>query len=58
MSKKEAKQNAAKFLKEQAEIMGKYGEAPKLRGTEYQAALADTANKFHSLCEAAATKNQ
>lgn len=51
MSGKEAKQNAERFLKEQAEIMRKYGDAPKLRGAEYKSALEQTAKTFQALSE-------
>lgn len=49
MSPSEAKRNAAQFLKDQAAIMKKYGEAPKLSRQDYQAALTDTTKTFQSL---------
>jgi len=33
-------------MKEQAEIMKKYGDAPKLSGPDYQAAIAATMRTF------------
>jgi hypothetical protein len=55
MSAKEAKQVAEQFLREQAEIIGKYGEKPKLSGDGYKEALADTQRAFQSL---SASKNK
>ena len=40
---------AEKFLKEQAEIIEKYGKAPKLSGPNYHEALRNTARTFESL---------
>lgn len=52
MSPSEAKKNAKQFLKDQAEIIKKYGEAPKLSGEDYKAALDDTTKTFESLSTA------
>ena len=41
MSPSEAKRNAAQFLKDQAAIMKKHGEAPKLSDQDYQTALTE-----------------
>jgi hypothetical protein len=49
MSPSEAKKNAEQFLRDQAAIIKKYGEAPKLSGEDYQAVLNDTTKTFESL---------
>jgi hypothetical protein len=49
MSAKQAKQAAEQFLRESAEIIGKYGEQPKLSGKRYEQILADTQKTFQSL---------
>lgn len=49
MSRQEAKASAAKYLREQAEIMKKYGKSAKLSGPDYQEALKNTAKTFQSL---------
>ena len=49
MSPSEAKENAEQFLKDQAAIIKKYGEAPKLSGADYKAVLNDTTQTFESL---------
>ncbi len=46
MSKNEAKQAATQYLKDQAEIMKKYGAAPKLSGKRYEEAKTATARTF------------
>jgi len=56
MSPSEAKRNAAQFLKDQAAIMKKHGEAPKLSDQDYQTALTETAKTFQSLSTARKTK--
>lgn len=58
MSTDEAKKNAVQFLKAQAEIMKKYGQSPKLRGPDYQAALVDTARTFAALSGANTKRNE
>lgn len=52
MSNSEAKKNAKQFLKDQAAIIKKYGDAPKLAGQSYKAALQDTTKTFKSLSTA------
>ena len=52
MSADEARKNAVQFLKDQAAIMRKYGDTPKMRGDDYKAALNETAKKFESLSAA------
>jgi hypothetical protein len=46
MSKTEASKTATRYMQEQAEIMKKYGDAPKLSGPGYQAAIAATTRTF------------
>jgi len=46
MSKAEANKAATRYMQEQAEIMKKYGEAPKLSGASYQAAIAAVTRTF------------
>jgi hypothetical protein len=55
MSAKQAKQAAEQFLRESAQIIGKYGEEPKLSGDRYKQVLAETQKTFQSL---SATKNK
>jgi hypothetical protein len=56
MSPRDAKKNAAQFLRDQAAIMKKYGKAPKLSGQDYKAALSDTTKTFQSLSTPRKTK--
>ena len=49
MSGNQAAQAAARYLKEQAEIMKKYGAAPKLSGPEYQAAKTAITRTFKTI---------
>ena len=49
MSSKEAKQFAERYLKEQAQIIAKYGQTPRLNGDRYKEALADTRKTFETL---------
>ncbi|MEO8738047.1 MAG: hypothetical protein ABI380_16100 [Edaphobacter sp.] len=49
MSKVEANQAATRYMQEQAEIMKKYGDAPKLSGPDYQAAVAATTRTFQRM---------
>ena len=49
MSKAQAAQAAAKYLKDQAAIMKKYGDAPKLSGSAYTAAKNATAKTFQTI---------
>lgn len=57
MSADEAKKSAVQFLKDQAEIMKKHGESPKLRGARYQEALLDTARTFRALSGTTTRRN-
>lgn len=52
MPKSEAKETAVQYLKEQAEIMKKYGAAPKLSGKRYEAALTATTRTFKTMSSA------
>lgn len=49
MSKDQAKQVATEYLKEQAAIMKKYGDAPKLTGKRYEEAMTATTRTFHTI---------
>jgi hypothetical protein len=51
MSDSQAKQIATKYLKEQAEIIAKYGSAPKLSGERFKQAVAETQKNFKVLSE-------
>jgi len=52
MSASESKRIAAQYLKEQAEIIAKYGKAPKLSGESYREAESETAKTFRTLSAA------
>ena len=54
----EAKKNAEQFLKDQAAIIKKYGEAPKLSGEDYKAVLNDTTKTFESLSTSRKVKEE
>jgi hypothetical protein len=49
MSKAQAAQAAANFLRDQAAIMKKYGEAPKLSGPRYTAAKNAATRTFQTI---------
>jgi hypothetical protein len=49
MSNSQAAQTASRYLKEQAEIMKKYGPAPKLSGPQYQAAKTAVTKTFKTI---------
>jgi hypothetical protein len=49
MSNTQAAQAATRYLKDQAEIMRKYGPAPKLSGPQYQAAKTAVTKTFKSI---------
>lgn len=49
MSKAQAAQAAAQYLKDQAAIMKKYGDAPKLSGPSYTAAKTATTRTFQMI---------
>jgi len=57
MSESKAEKIAAKYLKDQAKIIAKYGEAPKLSGDSYQEAKSDAARTFQLLSSSKAHKN-
>jgi hypothetical protein len=52
MSTKQAKLAAEQFLKESAQIIGKYGQEPKLSGQRYERVLAETQKTFQALSAA------
>jgi len=54
MSSKQSKLAAEQFLRDSAEIMGKYGQEPKLSGKRYEEVLAETQKTFQAL----STKNK
>ena len=49
MSDSQAKQFATKYLKEQAQIIAKYGSAPKLSGERFKQAVTETQRTFQTL---------
>jgi hypothetical protein len=49
MSKAQAKQAAANYLRDQAAIMKKYGDAPKLSGPQYTAAKTAVTRTFQTI---------
>jgi hypothetical protein len=51
MSSKQAKLAAEQFLKASAEIIGKYGQEPKLSGKRYEEVLADTQRTFQAISD-------
>ena len=56
MSSKKETAFAAKFLRDQAEIMKKYGEGPKLSGPSFEAAVNETKKTFKTLSAASKSK--
>jgi hypothetical protein len=52
MSKTEAKQAATQYLKDQAEIMRRYGAAPKLSGKQYEDARTAVTRTFKTISNA------
>jgi hypothetical protein len=56
MSANQATKLATQFLKDQAEIMKKYGEGPKLSGANFEAAVNETKRTFKTLSSAAKSK--
>jgi hypothetical protein len=50
MLQKELEKIAEKYLQEQAEIISKYGAAPRLKGDKYEEALADIKRAFELIC--------
>jgi hypothetical protein len=49
MSTQEATQAAAKYIQDQADIMRKYGESPKLSGENYDSAVRETSRTFQTI---------
>lgn len=49
MSKAQAAKTAEKYLRDQAAIMKKYGDAPKLYGPRYAAAKNATTHTFQTI---------
>ncbi len=52
MSKTQAAKAAENYLRDQAAIMKKYGDAPKLSGPRYSAAKTATASTFQRISSA------
>jgi len=52
MSESQAAQTATRYLKDQADIMRKYGAAPKLSGPSYRAARTAAAKTFKTISSA------
>ncbi len=52
MSEFQAKQTATQYLKDQAEIMKKYGDTPKLSGKSYESAVNATTRTFQTISSA------
>jgi hypothetical protein len=49
MSKTKANETATRYMQEQAEIIKKYGDAPKLSGPDYQAAIVAATRTFRMM---------
>jgi hypothetical protein len=49
MSEKQAAQAAAQYMKDQAAIMKKYGESPKVSGANYESAVRATTRTFQTI---------
>ena len=49
MSETQAAQAAAQYMKDQAEIMRKYGETPKVSGVKYASAVRATTRTFQTI---------
>jgi hypothetical protein len=49
MDTQSAKKKAEQYLREQAEIIRKYGGVAKLRGPKYKEAVSDTTRAFESI---------
>ncbi len=58
MSKSEAKQAATQYLQDQADIMKKYGAAPKMSGKRYEAARTATTRTFKTISSAKVSADQ
>lgn len=49
MSEKEASQAAARYMQQQAAIMQKYGETPKVSGAKYASAVRSATRTFQTI---------
>jgi len=49
MSESQAAQAAARYMKDQAEVMKKYGESPKVSGKRYESAVKATTRTFETI---------
>jgi hypothetical protein len=49
MSESEARKTATRYINEQAEIMRKYGESPKMDGKRFETTLKETTRTFKVL---------
>ena len=52
MSESQAAQAAARYMQDQAEVMKKYGESPKLKGAKYTSAVKATTRTFQTISKA------
>jgi hypothetical protein len=58
MSGRDAKKLAEEYLKQQAKIMEKYGQAPKLHGERYREAVIETKRTIQALSAARSAKEK
>jgi hypothetical protein len=49
MSQTQAAEAAARYMKDQAEVMKKYGESPKVSGKRYESAVKATMRTFQTI---------
>jgi uncharacterized protein (DUF1330 family) len=54
----DAQKKAEQYLKEQAQIIQKYGAKPKLRGPKYKAVVSDTMRTFACLSNSGAADSK
>ena len=52
MSEKQAAEAAARYMRDQAEVMKKYGESPKVSGPKYASAVKATTRTFQTISKA------
>ena len=52
MSESQAAEAAARYMKDQAEVMKKYGESPKVSGKRYESAVKATTHTFNVISKA------
>lgn len=52
MSQTQATQAAAKYMRDQAAVMRKYGETPKVSGPKFASAVRATARTFQAISKA------